>query len=288
MRKTRTETIVWQTNIEGRQQTFDIPAVSQVNIKNEGSVDELPILILGGMGERLGTSRRLVKYLGKKGVANSLSLRLPFEALPPSEANLTRISTELPIAAAEFLANKTERTEINMIARSQTAAPALMARTEEPGLFAKIALIEPFGLTNQVLAASPEERVEEFGRRSVQNLKANWLTNKSLLSMYELLVSVCAKEARTTEAREDLRTSLLAAMSIDLSAGFREQVEAGAQLRVFASKDDPVFPYDELAAVIGRGSIAEIKGAHASSVSRNGFRQLDVALNWMREPVLTK
>lgn len=275
MRKISKETIVWKTNIEGQNQSFDIAAVSQIS--NKDATNELPILILGGMGERLGTSRRLVGYLGKKGVANSLSFRIPFEVLPPSEANLTRVSTELPIVAAEFLAERTGHVAINMIARSQTAAPALMARIHSPRLFARTALIEPFGLTNLLLAASPEERVDEFGRRAAQNLKAGWLPNKSLLSMYELLAS-----ARTKEARETISISLLAAMSIDLSAGFKEQIKSGAQLRVFGSKDDPVFPYDELATAIGQENITEIKGAHASSVSKNGYRQLDTALAWTR------
>ena len=97
--------------------------------------------------------------------------------------------------------------------------------------------------------------------------------------MYELLAS-----ARTKEAREAIRISLLAAMSIDLSAGFKEQIKSGAQLRVFASKDDPVFPYDELATAIGQENITEIKGAHASSVSKNGYRQLDTALEWIKAP----
>lgn len=275
MRKISRETIVWKTSVEGQVKSFDIPVVGQFGEGNFS--DELPILVLGGMGERLGTSQRLVSYLGKKGVATSLSFRIPFEILPPSEASLTRISIELPLVAAELLAERTGHTRINTIARSQTAAPALMSRIEQPELFDKTGLIEPFGLTNQLLGASSEERVDEFGRRAAENLKAGWLQNKSLLSVYELLVSV-----RTKEAREAIGTSLLAAMSIDLSGEFKEQVEAGAQLRVFASKADPVFPYDELVTTIGKENITVIQGAHASSVSKNGFQQLDAALEWIR------
>lgn len=275
MRKVSKETIVWKTSVEGRARSFDVEVVGWFD--NHTPVDELPILILGGMGERLGTSKRLVNYLGKKGVANSLSFRIPFEVLSPSEANLTRISTELPAAGAEFLAERTGHDRVHTIARSQTAAPALMSRIENPELFAKAALIEPFGLTNQLLAPSPKERVNEFGKRAAQNLKAGWLQNKSLLSLCELLAS-----ARTREAREAINISLLAAMAIDLSSEFKEQVESGAQLRVFASKNDPVFPYDELATAIGEGNITEIQGAHASSVSKNGFEQLDSALEWIR------
>lgn len=276
------DTLVWKTTIENQTKSLDIPVVSIHAAKK--TPGELPILALGGIGERLATAKRIVRRLGEKGVANALSLRLPFESLPPTEANLTRVCIEVPYLAAQALAQRTKRSSphdgetpgVNIIARSQSAAAALIAVHACPELFLKTALVQPFGLTNSLLGNTPKERVDALGDRVAQNLTLGSRDNKSLTSVAELLFT-----ARTKKARQHAETTLYTAMGVDLMPTFHAIVRSGQEIRVFGSKPDPLFPFDELTTVAGEEYVTEICGAHASTVSPNGFRQLDTVLQWL-------
>lgn len=276
------DTLTWKTTIESQTETIDIPVVS-IHAE-EKTPDELPILALCGMGERLGTAKQLVRRLGEQGVAHALSLRLPFESLPPSEANLTRICVEIPHLAAQALAQRAKRASpqkredslVNMIARSQSAAAALIAVHECPELFFKTALVQPFGLTNHLLGNTPKERADALGERVARNLTFGFRENKSLVSVAELLLAV-----RTRKAREHAEITLHTALGGDLRPIFHAAVRSGKEIRVFGSKPDPLFPFDELTAAVGEEHVTEVWGAHASTVSPNGFRQLDTVLQWL-------
>lgn len=272
--------IAWETTINSVPKTFYIPTYH--SIPEKGS-DAPLVMTLNGIGERAYSASVAPSILGE----NVISPRLPFQGeLEPSKANFERIASEVPELVARaglalVIAGRTDRIDqpnsVVMIGRSQSAAPAIRSVSENPDLFSKLALIEPFSLNQDQLGDTPEiRRRTALLRLARAAMRANPFDIGNMKSTREV-VSYLVGALRDGS----LMPAFDAAMTFDMVDELKSVAES-KPTAVFVGARDPLFAADEITANLAgsKADVITVPGTHATPGSRAGRRNLYTAYDW--------
>lgn len=270
------EKMIWQPVIHGRK--YNIVVHYFVVNKNISSAT-VPVIVLNGIGEGKYSASKSLNTLTALGVQSVYSVILPFSKLPADEQAIALICEQVPVLIAQRAMLDTGTKQVDLIARSQGGGAAILAASKKPEIFRKIALIAPFGLTNELLGPTTLAR-----RNAIL-----WRLTKNALKNIELDYGAFRGGAEVGGSfllefiKNRLPPSFNAALKGDLQQKFLE-LSARYQQRIalFTSVNDKVFNHHEYKLSLPESvNIIPTSGPHAASTSKVGQAQLAEVVGWL-------
>ncbi len=270
------ETVIWQPVIHGKKHNI---VVRYFMTNRDIKPVTVPVIILNGIGEGKYSASKSLKTLIALGVQSGYSVILPFSQLPADEQAITLICEQVPVLIAQKAMIDTGTKHVDLIARSQGGGAAILAASKNPEIFRKIALIAPFGLTNELLGptmlAQRNAILWRLTRNAFKNIVLDYgafrggveIGGSFLLEFIKNRLSLSFNAA----LKGDLQQKFL-----ELSARYQERIA------LFTSVDDEVFNHHEYKLSLPDSvNIIPTSGPHAASASKVGQAQLAKAVRWL-------
>jgi len=242
-----------------------------------------------GLGEERRAAIRAMEIFDNLEMPASAVI-LPFHHLPPSRANLKRITVEVPqkfVTVQNLKSGRPENMPVDLVGSSQGGGAAIMMAGEAPDLFDAIAVKSPVGLNREAFGSEDTsawiKRLKFMYRLGLKNstftdqwpihIKEPHLDKGNLTGPFEVWRRVIddAKDRRLY-AKLDYALSICLAETV-------QQLSKNHWMRVFVGEKDPLFRLAEIQKSLGKVGCGDlvipIKGAsHSLIVSNAGARQI--------------
>ncbi|HEX8763024.1 MAG TPA: hypothetical protein VF733_04690 [Candidatus Saccharimonadales bacterium] len=245
-----------------------------VRIVTSGRPD---VVFFAGFGNEGRSLTHIVKLLEAQGIRNFAVVGpLPYWHVSATAAAVKALGITGAAAAAKYIREQYKISLLHVIAESQTAGALMHAAVEYPHIFnGNIALLRPLGLTKMTRKEFKKglrsglfhpDQVFDMGVWPV-GIKAAWRVLQDQLrhggEQFNLGI--------TWDSRRELKQ--LYARKSD-------------HLRVFAAKDDKLYPAEAIAESLGIDGMSKIleviPGIHASPASRAGNLQVAHTIRWCK------
>ena len=198
------------------------------------------------------------------------------EALPYHKLPLDSLEPLCIAALSKLIREINGGAPIHGIADSQAAPMLVKLAAESPELFRSLTLLEPLGFNKDALGSNDSERYRSLMARSRKFWKH---PNQSLrLSGNRDTIFEIAK--RSLPALSRIKSDYTFGANQDVVA-ITKKLSESLPVRIFASKSDSLFPYDEIEAAVNGSAITLIETdveSHLNRTTPKGLGELQKAI----------